>query len=85
MDFPQVLLQHQNICLNIGCVDDVYIRFGNVHEWDICAMHCIVVEAGGKMTGLDGSDLVYNKKDTLVKGGFIVSNGKKHDELIKVS
>ena len=62
---------------------DVYIRFGNVHEWDICAMHCIVVEAGGKMTGLDGSDIVYNKKDTLVKGGFIVSNGKKHDELTK--
>ena len=48
-------------------------------------MHCIVVEAGGQMTGLDGSDIVYNKKDTLVKGGFVASNGKKHDELIKVS
>lgn len=63
---------------------DVYIRFGNVHEWDICAMDCVVKEGGGKMTALGGNGLVYNKKDTLVHGGFLVSNGMAHDEIVSV-
>lgn len=63
---------------------DVYIRLGNVHEWDICAMHCVVEEAGGKMTYADGSPLRYNNEDTLVKGGFLVSNSRAHDSILNL-
>lgn len=71
-----------------GCViakgdADVYFRFGPVNEWDICAMDCIVRESGGIMTDLNGELLKYNSNNTLLKG-FIVSNNKIHDKLIKL-
>lgn len=62
---------------------DVYFRFGPVNEWDICAMDCIVRESGGIMTNLKGEPLKYNQNNTLIKG-FLVSNNKIHDKLIKL-
>lgn len=71
-----------------GCIiaageADVYYRFGNTSEWDICAMHAILNEAGGKLTNLNGEEVTYNNEEILIKG-FIASNGKKHDELVKM-
>lgn len=69
-------------CLVAEGIADLYPRLGPVNEWDICAMHAVVENAGGKMTLLDGKDIVYNNKDTLLQG-FVASNSMIHDDIIK--
>lgn len=63
---------------------DVYIRLGPQNEWDICAMNAIINEAGGKMTGLNGKTLKYNKENVLIESGFLVSNNRIHDKLLEL-
>ena len=48
----------------------------STHEWDVAAGFLIVEEAGGKITGLDGS------RRRLSNDKFVVSNGKVHKELL---
>ena len=60
---------------------DVYFRFGSTNEWDICAMDCIIREAKGLMTDLDGNLLKYNKPHTIMEG-FLVSNNTIHRRLL---
>lgn len=56
-----------------------YIEHGlNAH--DMAAIHVIVEEAGGKVTGLEGENLDYSKP---FKGG-IVTNGIVHDQIVKI-
>ena len=62
---------------------DVYLRYGPMNEWDVCAMNIIVEEAGGFMTDLKGTLIKYNQKVTLLQG-FLVSNSKIHKELLKL-
>jgi 3'(2'), 5'-bisphosphate nucleotidase len=69
-------------CLVASGAADVYLRTGPTNEWDVCAMDCIIHEAGGTMTLLDGTRRVYNQEDTLLDG-FLASNGAKHDELLE--
>lgn len=38
---------------------DLYPRLGSISEWDIAAGHAIVRAAGGQVTELDGSPLLY--------------------------
>ena len=51
---------------------DLYPRLGLTSEWDTAAAHCIVEEAGGHMTQTDGSELLYNTKDSLLNPEFFV-------------
>lgn len=60
---------------------DVYIRFGEISEWDICAMHCILNEAGGILTDLEGQEVKYNSKK-VTRSGILASNNKIHKNLI---
>lgn len=46
-----------------------------LNPWDLAAGYVLVTEAGGRMTGLDGSPY------TLATADFIASNGGVHDEL----
>lgn len=61
-------------CLIAQGKADCYVRFGPVNEWDICAMHCIVTEAGGTLKTLLGNRIVFNQKETLING-FMATNG----------
>lgn len=36
----------------------------NSNDWDIAAADLILEEAGGRLTGLDGRELIYNRKET---------------------
>jgi myo-inositol-1(or 4)-monophosphatase len=54
--------------------------FGQTKPEDIAALSVIVSEAGGKVTDLHGGQQRY---DQPIRGA-IVSNGKIHDELVKV-
>jgi myo-inositol-1(or 4)-monophosphatase len=50
------------------------------NEWDICAGVLIVEEAGGKVTNLDGSPVVFNRPKTLLPG-LIASNTVLHEQI----
>lgn len=57
-------------CLVAEGAADVYPRTGPTMEWDTAAAHCILQEAGGSVSGLDGSAMIYNKPD-LHNPGFV--------------
>lgn len=44
-------------------------------EWDTAAAQCVVEQAGGTVTDLDGNAMVYNKP-VLLNPGFVASRGK---------
>lgn len=51
---------------------DIYPRFGPTCEWDTAAGHAIVEAAGGTVTALDGSPMVYGKiAEKFLNGPFI--------------
>lgn len=57
-------------CLVAEGAADVYPRTGPTMEWDTAAAHCILVEAGGAITDLDGNSMRYNKP-ILLNPGFV--------------
>lgn len=73
------------ICLIALGLADVYFRFGFTNEWDICAAHCVLQEAGGDLTDAYGHRIEYNKKDPLNRQGFVASNNSLHKKLIDIS
>ena len=50
---------------------DVFASLRPKNEWDICAGNCIINEASGKLINLNGSEIVYNQKNTIIKPGLI--------------
>ena len=44
------------------------------NEWDICAGHCLINEAGGILLTNEGKEITYNKNNTLIKPGLIAGN-----------
>jgi 3'(2'), 5'-bisphosphate nucleotidase len=68
-------------CLIASGDADVYYRLGPTNEWDICAMHAVLLEAGGCLTDLHGQPMRYNQPKTL-NAGFVVSNNTVHAHLL---
>ena len=66
---------------------DVYLTTTNkMKQWDTCASHCIISEAGGKMTDVAGNDIVYNTDVVNHQNGLLVTNGFVHQiALSKIS
>ena len=60
-------------CLIAEGSADIYPRFKPTSEWDIAAGHCILNESGGKIATLDGKEILYNKKESLINPEFIAS------------
>jgi 3'(2'), 5'-bisphosphate nucleotidase len=61
-------------CLVASGNADCYYRFGKTFEWDTAAMQCIVEEAGGIFRQMDGSEMTYNRENSLNEKGFYVVN-----------
>lgn len=66
------------LCLVAEGVADVYVRFGPTSEWDTAAAQCVLEVAGGRLTDLHGTALVYNKP-SLLNPWFIASGGGDYD------
>ncbi|HVN88587.1 MAG TPA: 3'(2'),5'-bisphosphate nucleotidase CysQ [Candidatus Binataceae bacterium] len=49
-------------------------------EWDVASGTALVIEAGGRVTGLDGKELRFNKQSVKLSG-FVATNGKIHDAI----
>ncbi|MGI9566369.1 MAG: 3'(2'),5'-bisphosphate nucleotidase CysQ family protein [Nitrosopumilus sp.] len=63
---------------------EAYITTTNkMKEWDSAASHCIISEAGGKMTDMLGNNITYNNKEVSHKNGILVTNGLIHSKIIK--
>ena len=57
-------------CLIAEGAADVYPRNGPTMEWDTAAAQCILEEAGGSVTDLEGNTIRYNKH-VLRNSGFV--------------
>ncbi|NNC47082.1 MAG: 3'(2'),5'-bisphosphate nucleotidase CysQ [Sphingomonas sp.] len=55
---------------------DIYPRVGPTSEWDTAAGHAILLAAGGRCDGMDGTPLQYGKKAYL-NPGFCATGGWK--------
>ncbi|EKD26181.1 MAG: hypothetical protein ACD_79C01318G0002 [uncultured bacterium] len=66
-----------------GKADYLIYLSPNTKEWDTCAPEIILEEAGGKITDLYGKSIIYNKPNVRNTSGFVASNGKNHEAIIK--
>ena len=58
---------------------DLYLNtYPNFHDWDVCAGHILVEEAGGRVTGLRGEEIRYGQADAGQRLGLLASNGRVH-------
>ena len=58
---PSLALRFANVAS--GALDAGFAS-ENAHDWDIVAADLILHEAGGRLAGLDGRAIVYNRRDT---------------------
>jgi 3'(2'), 5'-bisphosphate nucleotidase len=64
---------------------DLYVNdYSNFADWDICAGHILVTEAGGKVTRLNGDAITYLRPDHSQLGGLLATNGRIHEEAIRL-
>jgi 3'(2'), 5'-bisphosphate nucleotidase len=62
---------------------DLYVNhYPNFHDWDICAGHVLVEEAGGTVTTLRGQEVRYGAPGAWQRGGLLASNGVLHAEAL---
>jgi len=64
---------------------DIYLNtYEAFHDWDICAGHILVTEAGGQVSGVRGQVLEYGLPGAWQKNGLLATNGALHDLALKV-
>ena len=63
---------------------DLYVNhYPNFHDWDICAGHVLVEEAGGRVTTLRGQPVRYGSANADQRLGLMASNGVLHEGVLK--
>ena len=63
---------------------DLYLTMTDkIKQWDTAAAHCLVAEAGGRITDLLGRGLVYNTEDVYHRNGILISNGFIHSGVVE--
>jgi 3'(2'), 5'-bisphosphate nucleotidase len=63
---------------------DVYVNtYEAFHDWDICAGHILVQEAGGRVTGLHGEELRYGEPGAWQRSGLLATNGVLHQAAVE--
>ena len=50
---------------------DLYIRYGLTSEWDTAAGQCVLEQAGGGVSLMNGKALCYNTKESLLNPDFL--------------
>jgi 3'(2'), 5'-bisphosphate nucleotidase len=62
---------------------DVYANcYETFRDWDICAGHLLVTEAGGTVTDLGGTPITYQNNEFAQKNGLLATNGIIHTEAV---
>lgn len=58
---------------------DVYPCFGPTSEWDTAAAHCLIEQAGGRLTDLGMQALQYNRRASLLNPPFFACGAPDYD------
>jgi len=53
---------------------DIFATLRPKNEWDVCAGHIILKEAGAELRGLTGEERRYNNRHTIIKPGLVAGN-----------
>jgi 3'(2'), 5'-bisphosphate nucleotidase len=62
---------------------DVYANtYEAFYDWDICAGHVLLTEAGGTVTDLAGQPIVYQAADFAQRKGLLGSHGPLHADFV---
>ena len=61
---------------------DLYLASRVCKEWDLCAPHAVLLEAGGVLTDLWGRVPVYNQALVSECRGVAASNGQAHGQIL---
>jgi 3'(2'), 5'-bisphosphate nucleotidase len=62
---------------------DIYLNsYTAFHDWDLCAGHLLVDEAGGKATGTEGQELRYGLAGAWQRHGVLSTNGMLHEAVL---
>ena len=62
---------------------DLYVNhYPNFHDWDICAGHILVEEAGGRVTTMRGQPVRYGASNADPRLGLMASNGVLHEGVL---
>ena len=65
---------------------DIYLNtYSAFHDWDICAGHILLNEAGGKVTGLGGQELRYGLPGAWQRLGVLATNSRLHDLALRTT
>jgi 3'(2'), 5'-bisphosphate nucleotidase len=62
---------------------EMYWSEGRFGEWDVCAPHIILEEAGGTMTNAIGEKIIYGSAQERSVPGVAASNGLLHEKLVE--
>ena len=54
------------------------------NEWDICAGHRLINEAGGILLTVEGREITYNNPKTLITPGLVAGNESVVNSFIKL-
>lgn len=84
---PASVIETYSGGVKLACVArgeaDVYPNtYERFFDWDICAGHILVTEAGGRVTDLGGGEICYQAADFSQWKGLLATNGWIHDEAI---
>jgi len=63
---------------------DVFATLRPKNEWDVCAGHCILNEAGGTMIDMNGTEPTYNNENTLFSPGLVAGNREAVENTLRV-
>ena len=63
---------------------DVFISLKPKNEWDVCAGHCIINEAGGRLVNLSGDRRRYNLENPLIDFGIISGDSIAVNKILPV-
>ena len=58
---------------------DLYVRYGPTSEWDTAAGQCVLEQAGGGVSRIDGTALRYNTKESLLNPDFLAFGDRAVD------
>ena len=64
-------------CLIAEAEADLYLRYGPTSEWDTAAGQAILEAAGGSVTRLDGTPMIYGKADEGYRNPSFVARGRR--------
>lgn len=96
-DFEQYLIKNLQISkftskgsslkvadISSGNAELYFTTTNKIKQWDTCASYCLVTEAGGKMTDMNGKEMKYNTNELNHENGILVSNGLIHNDIIEI-